>query len=59
MLNKPLVCGQFFQNVTIMVENIQIHMSWQVFFFNLKIGTNVKIKYEKGIFASFFREKDH
>jgi len=40
-----------------MIENIQIHMSWQISsssFFGLKFCTNVKNKYEKRIFDHFF-----
>jgi hypothetical protein len=42
------------------IENIQIHMSWQFFFFfGLKFCTNVKNQYEKGIFDHFFKGKNH
>jgi hypothetical protein len=36
------------------IENIQIHMSWWFYFFNLKFHTNVKNKYEKEIFDDVF-----
>jgi hypothetical protein len=43
------------------IENIQIHMWWPVLFFGLNFFTNVKNKYEKGIFYHFyfFGEKNH
>jgi hypothetical protein len=41
------------------IENFQIHMSRQLFFFGLKICTNVKNKFEKGIFEFFFEKKKH
>jgi len=38
------------------IETIQIHMSWQVFFFGLKFCTNVK-KYMKREYLIFFKNK--
>jgi len=38
------------------IENIQIRISWQMFFFGLKICTNMKNKYEKGIFDFFIKK---
>jgi hypothetical protein len=40
-----------FDNV---IEDMQIHVMAILFYFGLKLCTNVKFKYEKGIFDHFF-----